>query len=315
MANLIVNPRKWRNKALVLATEATYALDAAPTGLLNWIEARNVSLTPMDVDRAERNIDLPYMGTSGSVIVSTWAKLAFDIAIAPSGVVGTAPKWGALLMACGLAETVTAATSVAYNLVSNVFSSATAYMVIDGTLHKLLGMRGEVKAKMSAKGLPMLSFAFDACYVTPVTGAMPTVDRTGWTLEEAINSVNTGPVNIGGVPLSFSEFDWALGNKIARMDNPGPQREILITDRKPTASITVLAPDLATFNPFALNDSGATLDLTSMHGTVAGKKFKTEMKARITGVEYAQIEEMVGYKLTLEPLPVNGNDEIALTCM
>lgn len=313
MSNLIATPRQWRTKALFFKLETAYNVDSNPTGLLNFIEARNISFTPMESERADRNIDLPYMGSSGSVLISTWAKLGFDIAVAPSGVVGTAPKWGPLLQACGMAETVTVGESVVYNIVSNVFSSATAYMYIDNVLHKLSGMRGEVKAKMS-KGIPLLSFAFDACYVTPVTGVMPNVDRTGWTKEEAVNSVNTSPVTLDGVPLSFSEFDWALGQKIVRSDNPG-QKEIQITDRKPTSSITVLAPSLAVFNPFLLNETNANVVLTTTHGTVAGKQVKTDLLVQIAGVEYAQIEGLTGYKLTLEPTPVTGNDEVTLTCL
>jgi hypothetical protein len=315
MPNLIGSPRKWRNKALLVKTEAVYGSDSTPTGVLNWIEARNVTLTPMDSERAERNIDLPYMGSSGNVIVTNWAKLSFDVAMAPSGDPGVAPKWAPLLMACGTAETVTATTSAAYNLVSNVFSSVVAYMNIDGVIHKLLGMRGEVKGKVSAKGLPMLSFSFDANYVTPVEGAMPAVTRTGWMLEEGVNSVNTAPVTLGGVPLAFSALDWAFGNKVARMDLPGPQREVAITDRKASASITVLAPDLATFNPFALAEAQTVVVLSSTHGSAEGKKVKTDMQVRVIGVDYDKIEEMVAYKLTLDPVPVAGNDEIVLTCL
>lgn len=315
MANLIPNPRHWRNKALLVKTEASYGVDSTPTGALNWIEARNVTLTPMDTEKVERNIDLPYMGSAGSVNVTTWGKISFDVAMAPSGAAGVAPKWAPLLMACGTAETVIAVTSVAYNLVSNVFSSVVAYMNIDGTVHKLLGMRGEVKGKVSAKGLPMLSFSFDAIYVTPVEGVLPAVVRTGWMLEEGVNSANTAPVTLGGVPLAFSTLDWAFGNKIARMDLPGPQREVVITDRNASASMTVLAPDLATFNPFALVEAQTVVVLSSTHGSAAGKKIKTDMQVRVIGVEYDKIEELVAYKLTLDPVPVAGNDEIVLTCL
>jgi len=312
MSNVLTSPRVWRLKTLVFKTETAYGTDAIPDGLLNWIEARNLSLTPMDVERADRNIEMPYMGNSGSVAISTWVKLSFDIALAPSGTVGTAPKWGPLLMACGMAETTTVGESVAYNLVSNAFSSATAYMIIDNVLHRITGMRGEVKAKMS-KGIPMLSFAFDGCYVAPVTGAAPAIDRSGWTIEEAVNSVNTTPVTIAGVPLSFSEFEWALGQTIARADNPG-QREIMITGRKPTSSITVLAPALAVFDPFAMTQANTVVELATTHGTAAGKKVTTTMNVRIAGAEYAQIEGMVAYKLTLEPEPLLGNDELSLLC-
>lgn len=315
MANLMTTPRIWRNKAILVKLETAYNADSVPTGAANWIEARNLQLTPLDADRAPRNIDMPYMGNSGSVFVSGWAKLSFDVAMAGSGAAGTAPKYGPTLQACGTAETITAGTSVIYNLVSQAFASVSIYVNIDGVLHKATGSRGDVKGKSSAKGTPMFSFSFDAVYVAPIADGLPTVTRTGWQIEEGVNSANTLPVTLGGVDLSYSDFEWSFGNKISRIDLPGPQVEVAIIDRAPTASIIVLAPDLATFNPFVLLEAGTVSALTTTHGSAAGKKVKQDLNVRIAGVEYDKIEEQVAYKLTLEPTPVTGNDEIAITVL
>lgn len=315
MANLLTNTRKWKRKSILFKTEGSYGVDAIPTGAANWIEARNVSLTPMDNEKVARNIDLPYFGTAGSVITSTWAKLSFDVAMVGSGTAGTAPKWAPLLMACGMAQTISAGVSVIYNLVSALIPSVTAYINIDGTLHKLLGCRGEAKVKKTAKGTPMINFTFDALYLTPLADPLPAVNRTGWQLEEGVNSINTTAVSLNAVNLSFSDFEYSLGNKISRIDLPGPQREITITDRAPQSSITILAPDLADFNPFTLAEAGTTVPLSVTHGSVAGKKVKSDLQVVIVGVDYDRIEENLAYKLTLEPKPVSGDDEIAITCL
>jgi hypothetical protein len=313
MSNLIASPRRWRNKAILIKSEATYGVDAIPTGAANWIEARNVTLTPMDNDKVARNIDLPYLGNSGDIIVSSWAKLTFDVALAGSGVAGTAPKWAPLILACGTAETIVATTSASYNLISSAFGSVCAYVNIDGVQHALLGGRGEVKGKFAAKGTPTLSFTFDFNYVAPVVGAAPAVTRTGWAIEEGVNSANTLAAIINGVPLPFSALDWSFGNKVARMDLPGPQREIVISDRAPQATLTVLAPDIVTFNPFALASSAAVVAFTNTHGSAAGKKVRTDMQVRVIDAAYDKVDDMLAYKLTLQPIPVAGNDEIALT--
>lgn len=315
MVNILLQPRKWKSKAILIKLEAAYGVDSTPTGAADWIEARNVNLTPMDMEKVATNIMLPYLGNSGSVLGSKWAKLSFDVAYAPSGVAGTAPKWAHLLMACGTAETTAPGVSVAYNLISEGFSSVVGYINISGTLHKMLGMRGEVKAKINAKGAPMLSFSFDALYVTPVTDGLPAVTRTGWKLEEVVNSKNTGAASIGGVALAYSTLDWSLGNKVSRIDLPGPQTEIAIVDRAPQASITVLAPDLGVFNPFAIAEANDVVPLSSTHGSAPGKRIRTNMNVKIVGVDYDQIDELTAYKLTLEPVPVAGNDEIALTLL
>lgn len=315
MPNLLTTPRKWKSKAVYLKAETTYATDAAPTGIANWMEARNVSLTSFDAETVDRNIDQPFLGVGGKLITSVWSKLSFDIALVGGGAAGVAPKWGPAMLPAAFAETIVASTSVAYNLVSTAIGSLTAYLNIDGVLYKFIGCRGDVKAAIASKGIPLLKFELTSLYTAPSTLAMPTVDRTGWPVEDGVNSVNTGKITLNGVDLAFANLEWGCGNKIARIDLPGPQREVVIQDRAPTAAVTVLAPPLATFDPYALANAGNTVTLTNTHGTVAGKKVKTDLKVRVIGIAEDQVEGMAAYKLTLEPTPVAGNDEIATTLL
>lgn len=317
MANLVAKPKKWKKKAVLFKLEAAgaYGVDTNPTGLVNWIEARNVQFTPVDPETVERNIEMPYMGSSGKINVGNWAKLGFDVALVGSGTKGTAPKYGPLLMSCAFAETITAATSVSYNLVSDDISSGAMYINIDGTLHKLPGTRGSVKLTMAAKTTPMLNFSFDSLYVAPVEQDMPVIDRAGWQIEEGVNGTNTAPASINDVDLSWSAFSWDMGNKMTRVNLPGPQLEVSITDRSPSGEITIVAPALATFNPFALMNSGESVALSVTHGSVAGKKVQVDLNVRISNVAYSDIEGLKAYKLTLDVPPDAGNDEISLTML
>lgn len=316
-ANIVNQPRFWKNKAVLLNLEAAnaYGVDAAPAGAVNWIEARNVSLTPMDTETIDRNIEVPYMGSAGKIIVGNWAKLSFDTALVGSGVLGTAPKWGVLAMACAFAETVVANTSVQYNLVSKAISSASIWINIDGALHKLLGARGTVKAKLTAKGAPMLSFSFDANFLAPTEAPITAVSRAGWEREEGVNGEHTTAATLGGVDLAWSDFSWDLGNKVSRLNLPGPQREVSITDRAASGEITVLAPKLSEFDPFALARSGQVVPLVATHGSVAGKKIQTDLQTRVTNVAYDNVDGVLAYKMSLDISPVDGNDEIVLTCL
>ena len=69
---------------------------------------------------------------------------------------GTAPPYGDALLACGLAETIVASTSVAYNPVSAAFSSATIECFIDTIKHQMLGARGNVARDLHHAGLDRL---------------------------------------------------------------------------------------------------------------------------------------------------------------
>lgn len=315
MPNIISAPRFWKNKIILAKSEDTPGTDAAPTGAANWIEARNVSLTPLDAETVDRNIEMPWMGSSGKVQIAQYAKVSFEVLLAGSGAAGTAPKIAPVLLACGLAETLTPGTSAAYNLVSSAFGACSLYVNVDGTVHKLVGSRGNWSVSLAKGGFPLLKFEMDAVFTGPAAQAMPIIDRTGWPAEEAFNPTNTTALTLNALGFAFSALDLSAGNKLARINLPGPQVEIAITDRSPTGSATVLAPALAGFDPFALAKSGQVVTLSVTHGSAVGKKVRVDAKASIAGVDYDNIEGELAYKFTLAPTPVAGNDELVLTFM
>jgi hypothetical protein len=179
----------------------------------------------------------------------------------------------------------------------------------------MLGSRCEIKGSWTAKGLYKLMVEATSLYTAPTESAPPTVDRTGWPIEDAVNATNTGPITINGVDLAASAFDWAMGNQLVRMSLPGPQLEVRPTERKPTASCTVLKMPLATFDPYALAAANTSVTLSNTHGIVAGRKAKTDIKGPIINVERAEIEGLAAWKLTIEPKAVDGNDEISVTLL
>lgn len=315
MSNLIATPRLWDKKAVVLKAETTYGTDANPTGAANWFEARDVQLTSYDIETAERNVIQDYLGHSGKIVASKWSKLSFKMAVAGSGAAGTAPKWGPAILPCGFAQTVDAGVSVAYNLVSSGIGSVTAYLVIDGVLYKFVGCRGSVKASLTAKGIPEYTVELTSLYTAPAAGDVAGVSKTGWQYEEAVNSANTGKLVINSVDLAFSAFEWDVANQVSRIDLPGPQLMAAIRDRQPTATATVLAPALGVFNPYALADSGATVDLSNTHGSAAGKRVKHDLKVRVMNITEAEIDGMAAYNLSFDCTPVAGNDEITITVL
>ena len=315
MANIITAPRYWKNKAVLVKLEASYGVDPTPSGAANWIEARNVTLNPYDAENQARNIELPWMGISGNTVVSQWGKLSFDFLMSGGGAAGTAPKWAPLALGCGFAETINAGVSAVYNLVSSAFSSVTCWVNIDGVYHKFVGCRGDMKFKGMTKGIPMYSVDLDCIYAAPTAVALPAVTRTGWQIDEGMNSTNTTKLTLNAIDFAFSTHNWGLGNKMARLNLPGPQLEVAVTDRGPTMDVTVLAPPLATFDPFALATAGTNVAATFTHGSAAGRKVKHDYKVVLSNVDYDQIDGMVAYKLTLDPTPVSGNDEIIITAL
>ncbi len=313
MPNVLLQPRFWKKKAILIAPEATPGIDAAPTGAVNWIEARNVSFQPFDAETADRNIEQPYFGNGGKLITGKYATLSFEAALVGSATAGTAPKIAPVLLGCGFAETIDAGVSATYNLVSENIGSVTAYINIDGALHKMVGSRGNATLTLSAKGIPLIKFELQSIYIAPVSGVLPVVDKSGWPIEQPVTGATTSGIEINGVMLAYSTFETNLGNQLARIDLPGPQIEVAITDRKPTGSVIVLAPGLDVFDPFALATAGTPVDIVTTQDNRAGHKVQIDQRVRVIGAEYDQVEGMLAYKLSIEPTPVAGNDELALT--
>lgn len=312
MPNIVTSPRFWERKALLAKIESAYGTDSVPTGAANWIEARNLSITPMDPETVDRNIDLPYMGYAGKVQVAQWAKVSFDVLIAAAAAAGDVPKVDPLLRACGFDPTNTPATNTVYAPVSTGFESASIYINIDGVRHQLVGARGTVGLKINSKEIPVFSFEFDAAFIDPADVAMPSVTTTGWPVEEAVNATNTTAVSIDAVELAHSAFEVNLGNQLARLSLPGPQVGVEITDRTPSGSCTVLAPTLAVFDPFTLAKDLSNVPLFLSHGSDAGNRVLINAQIVVNGVAYDQIETMTAYKLDFDLVPVSGNDELTI---
>ncbi|ATE60168.1 phage tail tube protein [Thauera sinica] len=313
MANVIASPRFWKKKAILIKSEATVGTDALPVGAANWIEARNVTFAPLDVETVERNIEQPYFGNGGTLATGRYSTLSFETALVGPGEAGDAPKIAPLLLACAFKETLEVDTSATYDLVSEAIGAVTAYINIDGTLHKMVGCRGTATITIGAKAIPLIRFELQSIYTDPTAVGLPAVDKTGWMIEQPVTAATTLGLTLNAIPLAYSALEIALANQLARIDLPGPQVEVAITDRKPTMSATVLAPGLGVFNPFGLVTAGTVVDITTTHDNRAGHKAKLEGQVRVIGVEYDNVEGMLAYRLTFEPWPVDGNDELTIT--
>lgn len=312
MPNLITTPRVWKKKSVFMKVEAAYGTDPVPVAA-DWLEARNLQVTPIDPKMVDRNIVLDGKGRVGQLLAAANAKLSFDIALAPSGTAGTKPKWDVVMQAAGWASTTVAATSVTYNLTSSAEKSATVYFFEDGTRQTIGGVRGSWKLGMDAAGLPMMSFEGQGLYMEPVAAVAIVPDKTGWTVEEPVGALRTtGTFN--GVVVAFSKYEVDQANTVNYINLPGPQEEVVIADRAPTASLTILAPALAVLNPYALMTSATLVTATVNHGSTAGKKAAITVKSRITGLTEVEVEGYMGYQISMQPEASSaGNDEIVLT--
>ena len=135
-----------RNTAILLKLEgsATYGIDSVPTGAANAMLVSNLSINPLNSQNVDRDLIRPFLGGSEQLLGTRYVEMGFDIEMAGSGTVATAPAWAPALIACGFAQTLTATVRADYTPISTAFDSATIYWHDDGVFHKAVGCRGTV---------------------------------------------------------------------------------------------------------------------------------------------------------------------------
>lgn len=92
-------------KRLILAEiESTYGTDPTPAAT-DAVLVRDLNITPIQSDVVNRDLVRPYLGASEQLLANTRVECTFSVELAGSDTAGTAPRFGSVLRACGLAET------------------------------------------------------------------------------------------------------------------------------------------------------------------------------------------------------------------
>jgi hypothetical protein len=307
---------RFDSKIILGKTEVTYGTDPTPAAA-NGILMTGVTIRPMDGEDVSRELELPYLGGQEQLTASLRVELTGKVELVPSGTAGTAPKWGPLLRACGCAETIVAATSVTYNPVTDSHESITLYFWMGGTLHKILGARGNALFRWTAQGIPYLEFTFTGLYggVTETSRTAPTL--TGFKRPKIVSKAATPTFTINSVSLVMRSCALDLRNQVEPRLLVGLE-EVIIVDRADQISAQVEAVPVSTFNPYTLgqaSEAASLIAVSLVHGTAAG--YITTLSAptcqlqRLSGFENQQ--KVLEWPLTLNALPNTGNDQWTLT--
>ena len=304
----------WKSKTLLAKAEVTYGTDPTPTGASNAILAMNVQFTPQEGEVVQRAVERPYFGAQPFVAQAFRSSLSFEVDLVGSGTLGTAPAWGPLLRACGVAQTITADTKVEYTPITDSMESVAMYFDVDGIKHVMLGARGNAVIRVGINGNPVLAFNFMSLFTAPVDAAKPTPDYSAWVDPQAASKTNTPTYTIGGTAFVARSYELDLGNQVEPRMLIGYEG-ILITGRSETLRMTVEAVPVATFNPPAVVAAGTKLATVLLHGTVAGRKVQIDTPAaQLQPIGQLQDQQgIVEWTLPFVPLPVTGNDQWKIT--
>ena len=306
-------PIRWASKTILAKLHTVYTTDPVPTGA-NAMLLTDVEFRPMEGQDVPRNLERPWLGGQEQWPAGLTAQLTGSIELVGSGTAGTAPAWGPLARACGLAEVITVGTSVAYNPISRLHEAVAVYFYIDETRHILLGARGTAELQVNAQGFPALRVTLTGLWVEPSQSAPPVVDFDDFKDPQLATDANTPVFTVNGVDLVMRSTTLNLGCDVQSRLLVG-REEIRIVNRAEEISCVVEAVPLNEFNPFALAKARTKVPFVLTHGTGAG--FITTVEAdkcqvgRLTG--YQQNQGLAEWPLTLRPQPTAGNDQFTIT--
>lgn len=301
-----------RKRLILVKKETTYGTDSSPLGT-DALLVRNLDITPIEADLVSRDLIRPYLGNSPSLLANSRVSVTFQVELAGSGTAGTAPRFGAILQACGMSETIVASTSVTYAPVSASFSSATIYFNNDGILHKATGCRGTFTLNAAVGQIPTIDFTMTGVYNAPTDTAAPSVTYSNQASPLVFKQGNTSSFQFFTYAGCLQSVSFDIANSIVYRELVGCTKEVVLTDRKPSGTVMIEAPTLATKDYFNIAQTETTGNLTFLHGTTAGNRFTfTASQTDVSNPSYGDQDGIQMLNIPYLAIPTTaGNDEVS----
>jgi len=314
-----------RNSAILAKIESSYGVDPTPTGAANAMLVSNLSANVLNANNVDRALIRAYLGGSEQLVGTVYKSLDFEVELASSGTLGTAPPWGPLLRACGFAETVTAVTRVDYTPVSDALESVTLHYHDDGVLHKLLGARGSFELKAGIGERPVLAFKFIGIDGGDTAVANPSLTLTAWQKPLVITDTNTGDVTlgctyatgalVGGTVYPSRGLQLSSGNVVNHTPLLGGE-SVELSQREVTGHVDfdLTAAQEASFMTSV--KANTTQGIGLVHGTTSTQKVLIfGIAAQLINPTKQELngKRLIGYDLRL--VPSAGNDELRIVAL
>ncbi len=203
-----------------------------------------------------------------------------------------------------------------YAPVSDAFEAGTGYFNVDGVLHALLGARGTVNLNLTNNQIPRFSFEMSGIYVPVSDAAVPTQVLTAWKQPRVVNKVNTPGASLHGYAGTIESFTTSLANEVQFRSLPGGIEQVLITDRKPTGTLSMEATTVAAKDWWTAVRNATLGSAVIEHGIDAGNIVRvTAPQAQIVQPRYADSQGVAMLNTNLSILPLAGNDDLFICAM
>jgi hypothetical protein len=265
-------PKLHRKRSILAKAESSYGTNPTPTGSANYVQVIDLNIEPIVSDEVSRDLIRPYMGNYEVIPANTRVNVTFDVEMSGSGSAGTAPKYGAILKACALSETVVSSTSVTYAPVTTPSDSVTLFVNYDGVRHMVTGCRGTFSINCEVNNIPRISFSLTGIFNAPTDTALPTPTISNQASPLIFKNGSTSNFAIFGFAAALQSWSLDFNNEVIYRELVGGTKEVLITDRRPSGTAVIEAVALSAHNFFTDYTGTSTGTNTWLHGTSAGNK-------------------------------------------
>jgi hypothetical protein len=303
-------------KVILQKIETTEGTDAAPTVTTDAILTRNYTPNFVEMERRERNIEVPYFGAKPATPVKLQRGATFEVEMAGAGATATTvPAWMKLNRIAGFDAGVPGASNVVQTPISTSIPSATHWSYIDNLLMQTIGARASMGIRVEDDEIPFFTYTVRGRAPTALASeavpGSPTV--TAFTTPMLACTENTTfLLDTFAAPLRRLELD--SNNDLAYRSLIGPLDRVTWRNRAWGGRIVIELPDLTAKDYFAKIRPGTTMALSLTHGVGVGNIVSIAApKVQILGVDLPEEDGILMASFDVILQPSAGNDEITFT--
>lgn len=203
-----------QEQIVVAKIETTYGTDILPAAANDAFIVSNLKHTALDGSTEERNNMTGFLGNQGNIRTSSFVRVEFELELASSGVVDTAPPWSVFYRACAMAIVKDPGVNNSVAPIDSNYESMTIYYYAGEVLHSAVGCRGNVKWKLGTDGIPKAMFSFVGLYVKPSKVVKPSATFPTVQLPLAVNKANVPIMFFFGQQISMKTLELDAGNAV-----------------------------------------------------------------------------------------------------
>jgi Phage tail tube protein len=258
-------------------------------------------IKPFVGEELDRDLDDGKTGSSQVLIVGTHVTMTVPLEMAGSGTNTTPVAYSPVLQICGRDENVAVGDVTYSRITDGSEKDATIYFYMDGALHKCTGARGALKLSAKSGEIGKLTAEITALYGGIVSNVFIKPDVSAFVTPEKIGSAPTTFL-LDGVAHLLKDIELNDGTEVKYSDNVGGEK-VDITDFNPDGSITIEAPGIDVFDPFAIAASHALMPMSFTQGKTAGNIVNATSTAIQFGrPEYTDLDGLIGYKIPFKTI-------------